>query len=75
MAQRGPNHSFNKQQKERKRAAKAARKNERRALAKQQAPDTADPDNDGVLENSPVDTATIEAGSRNEPEPKASDNE
>ena len=75
MAQRQPNHSFNKQQKERKREAKAARKNERRALAKQKAPEQADPESDGTLEDSPVDTATVGAGSRIEPEPKPNDSE
>jgi hypothetical protein len=56
MARRGPSHNFVKMEKERKRLKKAAQKNERRQLKKQQT----DGDGNAVVDDSLVDETELE---------------
>ena len=75
MAKRSPNHSFNKQQKERKRLEKAKQKNQRRELKKQQSTGDASLATDDSPANSLDDTATIETDASIDPETRSSNSE
>lgn len=75
MAKRGPSHNFIKQEKERKRLKKAALKNDRRNLKKQQSvveENTGSPDDDAMVDSTDLEMVDVESGSHTESVPKTS---